>query len=140
MHIRPGCLLLAGLQGIPFVFDFALQLLGALGMIDSNESDWKVIVINAADPLAATYNDISDVPQVRLKGLVSTLGWWAVWQLGRRGPLVVVSSAGVEHNCFQRSRSLAITYMQIAQPGNTVSSRQRTSQEDVASCVCSATH
>jgi inorganic pyrophosphatase len=41
-----------------------LQLLGALGMIDANESDWKVIVINTADPLAATYNDISDVPKV----------------------------------------------------------------------------
>jgi inorganic pyrophosphatase len=41
-----------------------LQLLGSLGMIDSNESDWKVVVINAADPLAASYNDISDVPKV----------------------------------------------------------------------------
>jgi inorganic pyrophosphatase len=41
-----------------------MQLLGSVGMIDSNESDWKVIVINAADPLAASYNDISNVPKV----------------------------------------------------------------------------
>jgi hypothetical protein len=46
------------------VCNLSLQLLGALGMIDANESDWKVIVINTADTLAATYNDISDVPQV----------------------------------------------------------------------------
>jgi inorganic pyrophosphatase len=33
-------------------------------MIDSNESDWKLIVINTADPLATSYNDIDDVPKV----------------------------------------------------------------------------
>lgn len=40
------------------------QVLGVLAMIDSNETDWKVIVINVKDPNAARYNNITDVPQV----------------------------------------------------------------------------
>ncbi|WIA42648.1 hypothetical protein OEZ86_008616 [Tetradesmus obliquus] len=62
---------------------YRVKLLGALGMIDSNESDWKVIVINAADPLAATYNDISDVPQERL---TSILEFYANYKQAEKKP------------------------------------------------------
>ena len=45
--------------GYPYVG----KVLGALGLIDDNETDWKVVMINAADPKAAEYNDIGDVPE-----------------------------------------------------------------------------
>jgi hypothetical protein len=45
-------------------------VLGVLAMIDSNETDWKVIAINVKDPNAARYNNITDVPQV------GWVGWW----------------------------------------------------------------
>ena len=41
-----------------------------LAMIDDGELDWKVIAINAEDPLAAELNDISDV-DAKLPGVVS---------------------------------------------------------------------
>lgn len=37
-------------------------------MIDANETDWKVMVIDANDPQAATYNNILDVPKARVPG------------------------------------------------------------------------
>jgi inorganic pyrophosphatase len=40
-------------------------------MIDSNETDYKVIVINVNDPRAALYNNITDVPQVRQQGMMT---------------------------------------------------------------------
>lgn len=32
---------------------YAVRVLGVLGMIDEGEMDWKLVCINAADPLAA---------------------------------------------------------------------------------------
>jgi len=39
-----------------------VKVLGAIAMIDNNETDWKLIVINVDDPQAEKYNDITDVP------------------------------------------------------------------------------
>ena len=41
-----------------------LQLLGAMGMVDEDETDWKLIVINVDDANATAYDDVTDVPQV----------------------------------------------------------------------------
>jgi inorganic pyrophosphatase len=40
-----------------------VKVLGAIAMIDQGEMDWKIIVINTADPLSNIYNDMSDVPK-----------------------------------------------------------------------------
>lgn len=40
-----------------------VKILGALGLLDKNETDWKIIVINTKDPNAAKWNDITDVPK-----------------------------------------------------------------------------
>ena len=32
-------------------------------MIDDGETDWKILVIDVNDPLAATLNDSSDIPK-----------------------------------------------------------------------------
>ena len=45
----------------PVGMPYAVKVLGALGMIDDNETDWKVVSINTLDPLASTVNDITDL-------------------------------------------------------------------------------
>lgn len=47
-----------------------VKVLGILAMIDDGELDWKVIAIDAADPLASSLNDIVDVEK-NLPGVVS---------------------------------------------------------------------
>jgi inorganic pyrophosphatase len=42
---------------------YQAKVLGSLGLIDDEETDWKVVLINAKDPMAETYNTILDVPQ-----------------------------------------------------------------------------
>eukprot|EP00775_Hariotina_reticulata_P013421 gene13421-13549_t len=42
------------------------KLLGALAMVDSNRTDWKVVAINTKDFNATKYSDIGDVPKERL--------------------------------------------------------------------------
>lgn len=37
-------------------------------MIDDGELDWKVIAINSEDPMAASMNDIGDVPKAVVDG------------------------------------------------------------------------
>jgi len=50
--------------------------LGALAMIDEGELDWKIIAINTADPLAAKYNDIGDVPTEVVSGIREWFRWY----------------------------------------------------------------
>ena len=46
-------------------------------MIDDGETDWKVICINAEDPLASQLNDIDDVERV-LPGYIPVIREWLV--------------------------------------------------------------
>jgi len=43
-------------------FPYVAKVLGSLGLIDDNETDWKVVLINANDPDASKYDTIDDVP------------------------------------------------------------------------------
>lgn len=38
-----------------------VKVLGIVAMIDSGETDWKVITINVEDPMAELLHDIDDV-------------------------------------------------------------------------------
>ena len=52
-----------------------VKVLGCLAMIDDGETDWKVVCINVADPLAEKLNDIADVER-ELPGYVSCMREW----------------------------------------------------------------
>jgi inorganic pyrophosphatase len=54
-----------GSAGAPLGIVAQVKVIGALGMIDGTDrqTDWKIYVINTADPMATTVDDISDVPQ-----------------------------------------------------------------------------
>ncbi len=49
-----------------------VKILGIIALIDDGETDWKVIAISIADPLAHVLNDIDDVDQ-HLPGMVDAI-------------------------------------------------------------------
>lgn len=40
---------------------YQVKVLGVLGMIDEGEMDWKIIAIDAEDPLAERWNDVNEI-------------------------------------------------------------------------------
>jgi len=59
-----------GSKALPTGTVTKVKVLGILAMIDDGELDWKVIAIDAADPLASSLNDIVDVEK-NCPGVVS---------------------------------------------------------------------
>ncbi|RNA03616.1 inorganic pyrophosphatase isoform X1 [Brachionus plicatilis] len=58
-----------------------IKVLGALGLIDEGEADWKIICIDINDPLAAKLNDITDV-ETHCPGLLdSTRDWFKIYKI-----------------------------------------------------------
>ncbi|KAK0705513.1 inorganic pyrophosphatase [Lasiosphaeris hirsuta] len=58
-----------------------VKVLGVLGLIDSGETDWKVIVIDVKDPLAKKLDDIEDVEK-HLPGLLdATRDWFRIYKM-----------------------------------------------------------
>lgn len=49
-----------------------VKILGLLALIDDNETDWKILCINIADPLAQKLNDIDDVEH-HLPGAITAI-------------------------------------------------------------------
>jgi len=58
-----------------------VKVLGAIGLIDEGEADWKVIAIDVNDPLSAKLNDIADV-EAQCPGLMAaTLDWFKIYKI-----------------------------------------------------------
>lgn len=55
-----------------------VKILGALAMIDSGELDWKIIAINADDPVAAGLGSVADV-EANMPGVISGIREWFRW-------------------------------------------------------------
>lgn len=58
-----------------------VKVLGVMALLDEGETDWKVIVVDVNDPLAAKLNDIEDVER-HLPGLLrATNEWFRVYKI-----------------------------------------------------------
>lgn len=58
-----------------------VKVLGALGMIDEGETDWKILVIDTQDPLAEKINDLPDI-EAQCPGLLdATRHWFTVYKV-----------------------------------------------------------
>lgn len=58
-----------------------VKVLGVMALIDDGETDWKLIVIKADDPLADSMNDIGDV-EVQMPGLLkATYDWFRHYKI-----------------------------------------------------------
>ena len=63
-----------------------VKVLGVLAMIDDGETDWKVLVLRADDPLAARVHCVADLER-ELPGAVSALReWLRVYKLAEGKP------------------------------------------------------
>ena len=50
----------------------AVKILGVLALIDDGETDWKVLAINIADPMAHLLNDVDDI-ETHLPGAIKAI-------------------------------------------------------------------
>lgn len=58
-----------------------VKVLGVMALIDDGETDWKLIVIKADDPLANKLNDIADVEE-HMPGLMkATHDWFKIYKI-----------------------------------------------------------
>lgn len=63
-----------------------VKVLGVLALIDDGETDWKLIVIKADDPMASSLNDIEDVER-HMPGLIShTHNWFKIYKIPDNKP------------------------------------------------------
>ena len=52
-----------------------VKVVGCMALIDENETDWKILAIDTADPLAAEVNDVADIERV-FPGLLDATHIW----------------------------------------------------------------
>lgn len=58
-----------------------VKILGVMALLDEEETDWKIIVIDVNDALAARLNDIEDVER-HLPGLLrATNEWFRIYKI-----------------------------------------------------------
>ncbi len=53
-----------------------VKILGALGLIDEGEMDWKIMTLKTDDPLSTEYDDIDDVPKEVRDGIREWFRWY----------------------------------------------------------------
>jgi len=58
-----------------------VKVLGVLGLVDEDETDWKLFTINVNDPLASHLNDIEDVERYLPGFLQGALHWFRVYKI-----------------------------------------------------------
>ncbi|KAK0642927.1 inorganic pyrophosphatase [Cercophora newfieldiana] len=63
----------------------AVKVLGVLGLIDQEETDWKVVVIDVEDPMAGRVNDVGDVEGVMPGVLEGMRDWFRVYKIPEGG-------------------------------------------------------
>jgi len=58
-----------------------VKVLGALGLIDEGEADWKILTIDVNDPLANKLNELDDIEKL-LPGLLdATRDWFKLYKI-----------------------------------------------------------
>ncbi|QDS72936.1 Inorganic pyrophosphatase [Venturia effusa] len=58
-----------------------VKVLGVMALLDEEETDWKIMVIDVKDPLAAKLNDVEDVER-HLPGLLrATNEWFRIYKI-----------------------------------------------------------
>jgi inorganic pyrophosphatase len=72
--------------------------LGTMALLDEGEVDWKVIAIDAEDPMAHSLNDIEDVQRC-MPGLIeATRRWFEIYKVPDGKPLNQFAMKGIPFN------------------------------------------
>lgn len=71
-----------------------VKVLGAVGLIDEGEADWKIIAIDVNDPLADKLDDIKDVEE-HFPGLLdATRDWFRIYKIPTGKPANIFAENG----------------------------------------------
>ncbi len=81
------------------------KVLGCIALLDEGETDWKVIVIDASDPLADKLHDINDVKVHCPELLENTVDWFRYYKVPDGKP---VNEFAFNGECKDRSFALNI--------------------------------
>ena len=65
-----------------------VKALGVLCMIDDGEADWKVLAIDAADPLASKIHDVGDLEKLLPGKIGEVREWFRSYKVSRHAPAV----------------------------------------------------
>lgn len=76
----------------------SVKVLGVFALIDSDETDWKLITISTEDPMADKLNDVEDV-EAHLPGLIPCLREWLRLY---KSPGGVINEFGFDGKCMNR--------------------------------------
>lgn len=60
---------------------YSAKVIGVLGLLDDGEADWKVIVLDTKDELAASVNDIGDVAKIHPQLLDNIYTWFRDYKM-----------------------------------------------------------
>lgn len=71
-----------------------VKVLGALGLIDEGEADWKILAINTDDPLVHSLNDVQDVEKHMPGLLEATSDWFRVYKIPAGKPANTLANNG----------------------------------------------
>lgn len=82
-----------------------VKVLGALAMLDDGETDWKIVAVDAADPLAPKLHDIEDVERECPGLLDETRKWFRVYKVPDGKP---ENSFAFDGRALPRSEALRI--------------------------------
>jgi inorganic pyrophosphatase len=92
-----------------------VKVVGCMALIDENETDWKILAIDTADPLAAEVSDVADVERVFPGLLAATHTWFRDYKKADGKPAnsfasfkTSESSAGEESRVQGRDFALCI--------------------------------
>lgn len=55
--------------------------MGAIGLLDEGETDWKIVVVDTTDPLSERLHDAPDLDRVCPGLLEATLHWFRVYKI-----------------------------------------------------------
>lgn len=98
-----------------------VKILAVLGMIDDGETDWKVLVISAEDPMASEINNLDDL-QRQLPGCVDAITHWLKMYKSHKG---VVNEFAFDSKPQPRDYALRVIEETHEAWRGLVSSRQR---------------
>lgn len=82
-----------------------VKALGVLCMIDDGEADWKVLAIDAADPLASKIHDVGDLEKLLPGKIGEVREWFRSYKTHEGKPL---NSFGLEEKAMDRAYTLKV--------------------------------
>lgn len=85
-----------------------VKVLGAMGLIDEGEADWKILTIDVNDPMASQLNDVKDIESAMPGLLNATHDWFKFYKVPTGKPVNKFAMGGTFMGGIYFDRSFAL--------------------------------